>query len=141
MTLSPISTPNGRSMMRLPTPEKELRSSSRNSLATLKLSLARSMAHGAYLQHASNFYHIWFFASDDDKTAYLADPEGNASLRLSDEVIPISTVQGDSFGSYLFSDVLSTTNYVVSGGSFKIKLRFSSVRTSNGERLKMGARG
>ena len=90
---------------------------------------------------ASNFYHIWFFASDDDKTAYLADPEGNASLRLSDEVIPISTVQGDSFGSYLFSDVLSTTNYVVSGGSFKIKLRFSSVRTSNGERLNMGARG
>ena len=90
---------------------------------------------------ASNFYHIWFFATDDDKTAYLADPEGNASLRLSDEVIPISTVQGDSFGSYLFSDVLSTTNYVVSGGSFKIKLRFSSVRTSNGERLNMGARG
>lgn len=46
---------------------------------------------------ASNFYHLWGFATEADKTAYLADPEGSAALLLVNEALPISTVQGDSY--------------------------------------------
>mgnify|MGYP007016467151 CR=1 FL=1 len=48
---------------------------------------------------SSNFYHLWFFATDEDKAAYLADPVSNANLRLSDDVIPIST-KSDSGVTY-----------------------------------------
>lgn len=89
----------------------------------------------------SNFYHLWGFATKDDATAYLADPDGNAALLLVNEALPISTVQGDSFGSYLFGDIKTTTDYVVSGTSFTVPLRFCAVRTSNGERLNVGAEG
>lgn len=90
---------------------------------------------------ASNFYHLWGFATKDDATTYMADPEGNAGLLLVNEALPISTVQGDSYGAYLFGDVKSSTDYVVSGSSFTVPLRFCSVRTSNGERLNVNAQG
>ena len=48
---------------------------------------------------ASNFYHLWGFASEDDCTKYKADPEGNAALLLVNEALPISTVQGDSYSA------------------------------------------
>lgn len=90
---------------------------------------------------ASNFYHLWGFATEDDKQAYLADPEGNASLLLANEALPISTVQGDSYGAYLFTDVSASKEFVVMDGVLKVNLRFSSVRNSGGDRLNMGEQG
>lgn len=90
---------------------------------------------------ASNNYHLWGFATKDDATAYMADPDSNTKLLLFNEALPISTVQGDSLGAYLFGDVKTTTKYVVSGSSFIVPLRFCAVRTSNGERLNMNAMG
>ena len=90
---------------------------------------------------ASNFYHIWGFATEADKQAYLADPEGNASLLLANEALPISTVQGDSYGAYLFTDVSASKEFVVMDGVLKVNLRFSSVRNSGGDRLNMGEQG
>lgn len=90
---------------------------------------------------ASNFYHLWGFASEDDCTKYKSDPEANASLLLVNEALPISTVQGDSYAAYLFSDVKVGTDYVVSGTDFNVNLRFSAVRTSSGDRLNFGANG
>ena len=90
---------------------------------------------------ASNFYHLWGFASEDDCTKYKSDPEANASLLLVNEALPISTIQGDSYAAYLFSDVKVGTDYVVSGTDFNVNLRFSAVRTSSGDRLNFGANG
>ena len=90
---------------------------------------------------ASNFYHLWGFASEEDKTSYMADPEGCADLLLVNEALPISTVQGDSYGAYLWADVNSSTEFVVSGHTLKVRLRFAAVRTSNGDRLNMGSAG
>lgn len=90
---------------------------------------------------SSNYYHLWGFATKDDATTYMADPEANADLLLVNEALPISTIQGDSYGSYLFGDVKSTTYYVVSGDSFSVPLRFCAVRTSNGERLNVNSAG
>ncbi len=90
---------------------------------------------------ASNFYHLWGFASEADKTAYLADPEGSAALLLVNEALPISTVQGDSYGAYLWTDVSSTNEFVVNGSNLKVKIRFSAVRTSSGERINLGMPG
>lgn len=42
---------------------------------------------------ASNNYHLWGFASEDDCTKYKADPEGNAALLLVDEALPISNAE------------------------------------------------
>ena len=90
---------------------------------------------------ASNFYHLWGFASEEDKTSYMADPEGCTDLLLVNEALPISTVQGDSYGAYLWADVNSSTEFVVSGNTLKVRLRFAAVRTSNGDRLNMGSAG
>lgn len=90
---------------------------------------------------ASNFYHIWGFATEADKQAYLADPDGNASLLLANEALPISTVQGDSYGAYLFTDAGVATDYVVSGDKMTVNLRFSAVRNSSGDRLNVGVPG
>lgn len=90
---------------------------------------------------ASNFYHIWGFATEEDKQTYLADPEGNASLLLANEALPISTVQGDSYGAYLFTDVSASKEFVVMDDVLKVNLRFSSVRNSGGDRLNMGEQG
>lgn len=90
---------------------------------------------------ASNFYHLWGFASEDDATAYMADHEGNAGLLLFDEALPISTVQGDSFTAYLYTSLSKTSDIVTGDGKLVIPLRYCSVRTSNGDRLNMGAVG
>ena len=86
----------------------------------------------------SNYYHLWGFYSKTDYTEYIADPEGNAHLLLLDEPLPISTVQGDSYASYLFSTLSSSANIIVSGNSLKVPLRFCAVRNSSGERLNVG---
>ena len=90
---------------------------------------------------ASNFYHLWGFASEDDCTKYKADPEANASLLLVNEALPISTVQGDSYSAYLFCNVSKTADVVVSGNKLTAKVRFCAVKVSNGERLNNGSMG
>lgn len=90
---------------------------------------------------SSNYYHLWGFASEEDEKEYVADPTNNASLLLVDAPLPISTIQGDSYAAYLFSDVKVGTDYVVSGTDFNVNLRFSAVRTSSGDRLNFGANG
>ena len=90
---------------------------------------------------ASNFYHLWGFASEDDCTKYKADPEGNAALLLVNEALPISTVQGDSYSAYLYCNVSKTADVVVSGNKLTAKVRFCAVKVSNGERLNNGSMG
>lgn len=90
---------------------------------------------------ASNFYHLWGFASEDDCTKYKTDPEGNAALLLVNEALPISTVQGDSYSAYLFCNVSKTADVVVSGNKLTAKVRFCAVKVSNGERLNNGSMG
>ena len=90
---------------------------------------------------ASNFYHLWGFASEDDCTKYKSDPEANASLLLVNEALPISTVQGDSYSAYLFANVSKTADLVVSGNKLNVKVRFCAVKVSNGERLNNGSMG
>ena len=87
---------------------------------------------------ASNYYHLWGFAKKEDYEKYVANPESEARLLLVDEALPISTVQGDSYGAYLFTSLQSTKDIVVSGSKLEIPLRFHAVRTSNGDRLNMG---
>ena len=86
----------------------------------------------------ANYYHLWGFATKDDYTEYVADPDGNAALLLVDEALPISTAQGDGYGAYLFTTFGGSKDIVVSGDTLKVPLRFHSVRTSNGERLNIG---
>ena len=90
---------------------------------------------------ASNNYHLWGFASEDDCTKYKADPEANASLLLVNEALPISTVQGDSYSAYLYCNVSKTADVVVSGSKLTAKVRFCAVKVSNGERLNNGSMG
>ena len=90
---------------------------------------------------ASNFYHLWGFATEEDKTAYLADPDGSAALLIVNEALPISTVQGDSYGAYLWTDVSTSNEFIVNGSSMKINLRFAAVRASNGDRINLGSAG
>lgn len=84
---------------------------------------------------ANNYYHVWGFATEDDYKQYITDPDGNTSLLLVNEVIPISTVQGDSYSAYLYTSLSNTTDFVVSSNTFNVPLRFSAVRLSNGDRL------
>lgn len=90
---------------------------------------------------ASNFYHLWGFASEEDCTRYKADPEGNTALLLVNEALPISTVQGDSYSAYLFCNVSKAADVVVSGNKLTAKVRFCAVKVSNGERLNNGSVG
>lgn len=90
---------------------------------------------------ASNFYHLWGFATEDDYHTYLEDMEEHENLLKFDVPLPISTVQGDSYGSYLFTNANTTLNIVLTEPSFSVGLRFHAVRNSNGDRLNMGTKG
>lgn len=90
---------------------------------------------------ANNFYHLECFRSAEDALEYDSDPEEYAELLLDDIVIPISTVQGDSYGCYLFSTASQNADFVVAEASLEVDFRFHAVRISNGERLNMGTKG
>lgn len=90
---------------------------------------------------ANNFYHLECFNSEDAADLYDEDPTTNASLLLADVVIPISTAQGDSYGSYLFSTIGQSADIVVREPSLEVQFRFHAVRISSGERLNMGTKG
>ena len=88
--------------------------------------------------NASNLYHLLGFATKEDYNKYASDPVANNALLLVDQPLVVSTVQGDSYGAYLFTTFGGSGDIVVSGDTLKVPLRFHSVRTSNGERLNMG---
>lgn len=93
---------------------------------------------------SSNYYHLWGFRNEADYKAYAAGDKEDASIKallLVDEALPINTVQGDSYGAYLFSTIGTTNNIVVSGDSLEVSLRFHAVRNSNGDRLNVGSNG
>ena len=93
---------------------------------------------------SSNYYHLWGFRNEADYKTYVAGDKEDASIKallLVDEALPINTVQGDSYGAYLFSTIGTTNNIVVSKGSLEVELRFHAVRNSNGDRLNVGSRG
>lgn len=88
-----------------------------------------------------DYYYLQGFATKEDADLYDKDSEANAALLLCNIQLPISTVQGDSYGAYLFASASASTDYVVSGDSFVIPMRFCAVRNSNGERLNYGEAG
>lgn len=93
---------------------------------------------------SSNYYHLWGFRNEADYKTYAAGDKEDASIKallLVDEPLPINTVQGDSYGAYLFSKIGTTNNIVVSKGSLEVELRFHAVRNSNGDRLNVGSKG
>lgn len=93
---------------------------------------------------SSNYYHLWGFRNEADYKAYAAgdkEDETVKALLLVDEALPINTVQGDSYGAYLFSTIGATSNIVVSGDSLEVSLRFHAVRNSSGDRLNVGSKG
>lgn len=89
----------------------------------------------------NNFYHLLGFATEADYELWNEDSELHSDLLLVDIPLQISTVQGDSYGAYLFSSDDSTANVVVNERSFNVHLRFHAVRNSNGERINMGTKG
>ena len=89
----------------------------------------------------SNFYHLLGFATEADYELWNEDSELHSDLKLVDIPLQISTVQGDSYGAYLFTSADTTANIVVAERELSIPLRFHAVRNSNGERLNMGAKG
>lgn len=93
---------------------------------------------------SSNYYHLWGFRNEADYKTYAAGDKDDASIKallLVDEALPINTVQGDSYGAYLFSTISSTKNIVVANKELIVPLRFHAVRNSNGDRLNVGSKG
>lgn len=93
------------------------------------------------LDNSTNFYHLLGFANQHDYELYDSDPETYESLVLVDLTLPISTVQGDSYSSYLFTNANLTTNLVVQEPTLSAGFRFHAVRNSNGERINTNERG
>lgn len=88
-----------------------------------------------------DYFYLQGFVDSSAADTYDNDPTTHADLLLVNEQLPISTVQGDSYGSYLFTSIGVSKDIVVSGDSMVIPLRYSAVRTSSGERLNMGVPG
>lgn len=112
----------------------------KSQLTSLQNSLASKAGHTRWVKDG-DFYYLQGFASEADAKTYDSDTETYASLLLFNQQLPISTVQGDSYAAYLFGEDTASVDYVVSGDTFKVKLRFSAVRISNGQRDNMGTPG
>lgn len=94
---------------------------------------------------ANGFHHLWGFATEADKAAYLEDQEGNAALRLCDVAIPIVEDQATTYAARL---TLLDISAVEGGGeavpldlsapviavdkSYKIGVRFSGIQNDSG---------
>ena len=77
----------------------------------------------------NNFIHILCFASKEDAALYDTDSDTYGILIIRDLVIPISTVQADTYLVSLSSDRSATVQYLVKdGGEFIIPLRFNITR-------------
>ena len=97
-----------------------------------------------------NFYHIWGFATEADRDAYLANPADNASLLLVDEAIPINEDQGTTYSARLTlldisgdePETLDPTAPIVSVTKpYNIGVRFCGIQNDNGETSNAGEAG
>lgn len=87
----------------------------------------------------NNFYSLEMFATKEDEALYDEDPDTYKD-RMTSVVIPISTVQGDSY-SALLSTNLPNADIVVSGTSLIVPLNFRAVRITSLDKINMNARG
>lgn len=89
----------------------------------------------------NSFYHLLGFATKADAELYSEDPDGHTSLVVVDITLPISTVQGDNYAAYLYTNVDTTKDIVTDKKQLSIPLRFHAVKNSNGERINTYDRG
>lgn len=90
------------------------------------------------------FYSIQGFATPADKAAYISDPEGNASLLLFSEQLPISSTTADSYVARLYCAKDTSRSYAIKDGEdFIVPLRFSAVHiiAATSEQEKMDGNG
>lgn len=90
---------------------------------------------------ASTFYHIEAFASEDDAVEFDADPDSNAHLRLLNEPIPISTVQGDAYTAMLRTTISNTADIVVTDDKLEVPLNYRAVKITQIGNENAGYRG
>ena len=86
-----------------------------------------------------NFYSLEMFANKEDEALYDEDNELYKD-RMTSVVIPISTVQGDSYSALLNTD-LPSADIVVTKPSLTVPLNFRGVRITSLDKINMNARG
>lgn len=89
----------------------------------------------------TNFYNIEAFASKEDASEYDADPEANAMLRLLNEPIPISTVQGDAYTARLYTTMSNSADIVVVDDSLEVSLNYRAIKITQIGNENAGYRG
>ena len=77
---------------------------------------------------STSFYNVEAFASEEDAKLYDEDKEANASLRLLNEALPISTVQGDAYTARLGTSLPNTANIVVTDNNLNVPLNFRAIK-------------
>jgi len=86
-----------------------------------------------------NFYSLEMFANKEDEALYDEDNELYKD-RMTSVVIPISTVQGDSYSALLNTN-LPSADIVVTKPSLVVPLNFRGVRITSLDKINMNARG
>ena len=79
---------------------------------------------------AETMYYIECFANEDDYKKYEEDKEANASLRLQNVQIPISTAQGDTYTALLRSSLGNTADIVVTESKLEVPFNFRAIKIS-----------
>lgn len=79
---------------------------------------------------AETMYYIECFANEDAYKKYEEDKEANASLRLQNVQIPISTAQGDTYTALLRSSLGNTADIVVTESELKVPFNFRAIKIS-----------
>ena len=92
-----------------------------------------------------NYYHLYAFLNKDDYDSWHAAPDKDdpeiAALLLQDETLFISTVTGDSYSARLQTSLNPTDQITLTDKSLDIPLRYTSVKTSDGDRINAGIAG
>lgn len=76
----------------------------------------------------TSFYNIEAFASKEDALTYDEDPVAYETLRLLNEAIPISTIEGDAYTARLATSISNTANIVVTNDKLNIPLNYRSIK-------------
>ena len=85
------------------------------------------------------FYYLQGFASQNDATSY---DLGDTTKLLFEDQLPISAIAGDSYSARLVTSLEDVTAMrVVKEQELYIPLRFSGIKTSDGERMNAGISG
>ena len=79
---------------------------------------------------AETMYYIECFANEDDYKKYEEDKEANASLRLQNVQIPISTAQGDTYTALLRSSLGNTSDIVITENKLEVPFNFRAIKIS-----------